>query len=294
MKVLVIGPVPEIEISAEEFHELLDARRVLSAVGAIEQKFEIFLSNYLEMEKEILRLSAEQMVRGEVSYERMFESQMAMNRMLINLLTTSRLYVDQVLHLTKQICGHEGKAEVKKMMSAEYDGNFEYRFMEALRNYVQHSGFPVHAISFPSDLKKGMRNDFVSSFEFSALKEILGEDGTFKATVLAECPAKIDLKSTTRSYLESFGRVHDLVRTLIKPFIEVARPKIENAIQKYEKVSQRKPLGLSGIEYDDRGEMLRSFPLLLDWDNIRLKLAERNKKLVNMSNRCVSSAIRNS
>jgi hypothetical protein len=264
LRMQVIEVVPEIELTEDEFRELKEAHNILSAGSAIEEKFEILLSNYLELEKEALNLSAEQMVRLEMSYERMFEARATINRRMINLLTTTKLYVDHLPHHTNEIIGEEKTREITRFLSREYDTHFEYRFMEALRNYVQHRGFPAHAISFPSSWREAKRRDMVFSFEFSALKHLLLEDKKFKKSVLDDAQDKIDLKASSRSYLECLGRVHKSVRELVAPALDAARAKIETAIARYGTIHQGRTLGLAAIQQSDGYQTVESVPLLLE------------------------------
>jgi len=59
----VLGKVPEIEITAEEYAEFEKARNILSNALAIEEKYEIVIANYLDFEKQILDATASYMVR---------------------------------------------------------------------------------------------------------------------------------------------------------------------------------------------------------------------------------------
>ena len=294
LRVQVLGAVPEIEISSEEFNELHTAHRVLFAGVALEEKFELLLSNYVDLEKDLLSLSVDQMVRGEISYERLFDARTTLNRKLINLLTTARLYVDHLPHQTNEIIGNARQSEVKALLSVEYDSFFEFRFMEALRNYVQHRGFPAHGLSFPSHWVEGKRKDLVYSVEFSAVRERLSEDGVFKKTILAEMPTKVDLKATVRFYVECLDRVHQAVRILVTPTIDCAREKIRQTMERYEAVYHMKPLGLAALQQDEHGVTLNAVPLLLDWERIRQELVTRNRALSRLRDRCVSSAIQTS
>lgn len=51
LRVQVFGAAPEIQISAAEFDALYAAHVALTAGGAIEEKFELLLSNYLDLER---------------------------------------------------------------------------------------------------------------------------------------------------------------------------------------------------------------------------------------------------
>jgi hypothetical protein len=64
----VLGKVPEIEITEENYLALQDARKVLANALAIEEKYEILICNYLEFEKQILNDTVYCMVRDNTGY----------------------------------------------------------------------------------------------------------------------------------------------------------------------------------------------------------------------------------
>jgi hypothetical protein len=152
----VLAPPPSLRITKKEFEELVDARKKLVAGFPIEENFDLLIGNYLELEQTSLFLAASDMVRHRASYQEFFEVRAELNRRAINLLTTARLYVDQIQQRVVD-CGHE-KSPIKAALSERYDANFEYRFMEALRNHVQHNGSAVHSLALGGKwLPKGRR-----------------------------------------------------------------------------------------------------------------------------------------
>jgi hypothetical protein len=289
----VVHAVPEIEISADEFASLKAARLVLSNAFAIEEKYEIVISNFLDLEKRLLDIAATNTVRDTLSYAEFFETRSALNVRLVNLLTATRLYLDQ---LSQHICecvpnGSEAGELVKAKRSEEYDKYFEYRFMEALRNHVQHRGIPVHYIR---------QNGHWTSFEEDGLMEFsvyiaaqrafLEEDEKFKKTILNEASDDVDLVATSRRYIESLSAINELVRNLIADYVNSARGAIEATHRNYARVYSGNLMGLSAFEMGD-DQVVSSVPLLLDWDDVRIQLQQRNKQLVNLARRYVTSRV---
>lgn len=287
----VLDTVPEVEISREEFETLKSAREILADAFAIEEKYEIVVSNFLALEKQLLEVAVTNAVRDTLSYGEFFETRSALNMRLVNLLTATKLYLDQLpQHIADCVPNNADVADaVKRRCSEEYDKNFEYRFMEALRNHVQHRGIPIHSIR-----QDGHWTSFDESghMEFSvyiaAQRDVLESDGKFKKAVLAEMTQDVNLLAATRKYVESLSSIHQFVRDLISVSIAAARALIEAAHTKYVKVFDGGLIGLSALEVGDEGVRL-SVPLLLDWDDVRLQLQKRNRQLVNMAKRYVTS-----
>jgi len=290
----VLGRVPEIKITAKQYSDLEKARNILSNALAIEEKYEIVISNYLDFEREILNTTVEDMVRGYADYFNCFEVRLHLNIRLINLLTACRLYVDQ-LNQNVRVCIpniSNAKEIVRGLLSKEYDESKEYRFMEALRNYTQHRGIPVHW-TCQGGRWTSLENDGLVEYymEVASQRFYLEKDANFKKQVLAEMDEKVDLKAATRSYIETLSNIHESVRTTIAESVTEARNMIEDARHLYAGVSNGNTLGLSAFKISDR-KKISSIPLLLDWDDVRVKLQERNRKLTNLRKRYVTGCIK--
>ena len=283
----VLENVPEIEISESEYFDLQRARNILSNALEIEEKYEIVISNYLDFEQEILNATTQYMIRQHLDYSDFFEVRLGFNVKLVNLLTAVRLYVDQLNQNVTECLEDKlnTKNAVKKLFSKEYDENQSYRFMEALRNYVQHRGIPVHWTQQSSRWTSLDDDGFLEySIELASQRTFLEKDRKMKKAVLAEIDDNVDLKAATRSYVESISNVHDSARKMIADSTDRSRKLIEEAHRKYSEQFSDSLLGLSACKWDEDKQIV-SIPLLLDWDDVRVSLQERNRKLVNLSKR---------
>lgn len=295
----ILDKAPEIEITAEKYAELGKAHNILTNALAIEEKYEILIANYLDFEKQILDTAIECMVRENYNLQNFFEFRLKLNTRIVNLLTAVRLYQDQAKQNVPKCVPNNIDAQtiVKKFFSKEFDENVDYQFMEGLRNYVQHKGLPVHWTQL--DRKRiSVENDFSLeySIELGSRRSYLEEDRSatykYKSSVLTKYDNKIDLKAATRNYVESIGNVHESIRSLTTQSVSLAREIIEETHRKYLAVYNGHLVALSASEWSDK-EQISSIPLLLDWDDIRVKLQERNKKTINLKKRYITSIIKN-
>ncbi len=294
LKIAALGRFPELEIGKDRYKRLKVSRPILIHALAIEEKYEILISNFLELERDAINASVSGMVRNHIEYKDSFDVRLALNIRLVNLLTAIRLYIDQ---LSSHICAclpskDDTKAEIKKLFATEYDSSFEYRFMEALRNYVQHSGIPVHRILSVrkwTDIDDGLLE---YSIYFGTQKKELLLDGGFKKQILDEMPDEVNLQSASRSYVEAISRIHMHAREMIDEVVESSRLKIERAIRDYMVVYEKEPIGLHAYEYQGE-EKIDEVLVLLKWDDIRQELVRRNSELVNLRKRYVTSEAHN-
>lgn len=293
-----LGNYPELEIKKENYDQLKMARLCLSAAMALEEKYELLISNYIDLEKECLNVSTEYMVRRSSGYTDFFDIRLLFNKRIVNLLTSTRLYIDQIQQHVKTCLPNDPGIEiaVKSLLSAEYDQSFEYRFMEAIRNYVQHRGLAVHSTSRHQGWDSHEEN---AELEYKTRlftdKSEVESDKAFKKQVSNEMPEQVDLIYASRVYIESISKVHCKIRDLISNVTEESRNQIDKFRNKYADISEGKQVGIYAICYiskDKNAGIVEKYPLILEWDNIRLELIRKNTNLINLRKRHVSSSIK--
>lgn len=242
----------------------------------------------------MLDIAANYMVRNHIDYSDSFEIRLGLNVCLVNLLTAAKLYVDQLNQNVKHCIPNisDSKNIVKSLFSIEYDKNKEYRFMEALRNHVQHSGLPVHFYQINGEWTSFEEDGMLKyTMNLASQRSYLKENTKFKKEVLSELEEKIDLKASTRVYIESLSNVHEFARGVILESILSARKLIEDTLQRYRAVYNGSLIGLCACKSPGEKE-LSAVPIFLDWDNIRIKLQKRNPKLTNLRKRYVTGRIK--
>lgn len=289
-----IGEVPEIEIDSTRFKALKKARETLIGALSIEEKYDLLFSNYIDLERECLNYATESMVKGLLSYEGFSDARQNINRKIVNFLTSARLYVDHIQKNIKSCLDDSSGFNVKAVMSKQYDKNFSYRFMEALRNYVQHSGLAIHYISTPTRWVEE-REERCLEFRIKVFsdREVLKESKNFKAIVLREMPEKVDIVKLARSYMASINIVHISIREAVMKNVEDARKLHELAIDEYKNLNNGKSIGLRAIKYEKvqfPKDVIEDFPVLLEWDDFRIRLQAKNGSVENLGKRFVSGA----
>lgn len=285
---------PKIDLQETDFESIKKAMSALNDGLAIEEKYDILISNYSEFEMEILRQATQLMMCLPLDYKDFYTSRIGFDRKMVNLLTAAKLYVDHLGHHVGQIMGSSAKEEVKSLFAEQHDLCREYRFMEALRNHVQHRGLPVHSVQFSTNAE-GSDNErnLVYSMELASQKMYLREDHKFKKQVLKEIPDKIDLKISTRAYIERISKVHAAVRKIVGDSLRKYRALIERTINSYQGLYSEKVLGLY-VWCLDGEEILDKVLVILEWDDVRQKLVRENPELLNLHQRHVTGKIKSS
>jgi len=106
---LVLSSRAFVRISENEYQEIKNARSALFESLFIEEKYDLVVENYLEIERSLLESVVRNMILSGQDY-RWFQMERSLfNRRLINLLTSARTYVDQVKHHLNNIFDTEGE-----------------------------------------------------------------------------------------------------------------------------------------------------------------------------------------
>ncbi len=283
----VLESTPEIPITEEQYQAAKKSRTALNAAFALEETYDLLIANFLELEQEALCAAASSVVRDIHSYEDLFEVRSTSNRKIVNLLSAARLYLDHApQHLAD--CAHDvelSRKLFKQATAEQYDAQFSYRFMEALRNHVQHSGLAVHVVRHASRWT-GVEPATVleTRLELVTEKKFLLEDYQFHKKTLAEMPEDVEIIQASREYLQGLGQVHTQVRALLDQVAPDARQTLQQLIDIYAALNNGRTLGLSVVQIDGE-ERKPILPIFLNWDDVRLKLRTRNSTLRNLGRR---------
>jgi hypothetical protein len=218
---LVLGELRFIELSEDEFTTLEATQEKLLVVLDIEGTFDLLLETYAEFERDFLGLNLRLSLFGERGEP--LETYREMNCRIANLLSSACLYIDQVPHNLHAIYGKRSNRALtfKQWCSEQYDSSFAYGVMEALRDYAQHRGFPVHAITLNFEREGPHPGSLVRAglWLFIELQR-LKEDRRCKKTVLNDLTAiagkrHVDLTPLVREYVDKLCETHKSLRGLI-------------------------------------------------------------------------------
>lgn len=295
LRIGALGRFPELKIDHARFNKLKASLPVLTHALAIEEKYSIIINNFLALEREATNASVAEMAQSQMEYRDFFNVHLVLNTCLVNLLTSVRLYVDQ---LPRHVCAclpndTDAESSTQALLSAEYDSRFEYRFMEALRNYVQHRDIPVHRISSGRKRTGEEDDSFIEiSLYFCVQRKKLATDRRFNQKVFDEMPDEVNLKSATRVYVEAISNIHSEARSRIESEVESSRNMFDRAIRDYTVIHKKEQVGLYAYHYHGE-EKVDEVSILTEWDDIRRELISRNGKLTNLGKCYVSSSAHN-
>lgn len=292
-----IGFSDFILISEEEFSEIRDAKRRLVFGQAFEEKLDLVLENYAEFERGILNLALEYSIFPGQSRSLLIDGMHLVNRRVANLLTTARLYLDQVPHDLSRVYGKNSNlvSIFRKAANSEYDAHLGYRVMEAFRNYVQHRSLPTHDIGLSERLDQSTSPPGIQCRAIPSISVLtLEHDPEFKPSVLEELRAEADgdgrvnLVPFVRAYVESLGRIHERVRDSVASDLLAADAVFDGHLVVARERFDGSLAGLVAVAREDDGTTTDQEHLFDRITQRRLELVAKNTGLDSLSRRFAS------
>lgn len=270
---LMIGPRTPVLISKERYEALASARKTLVDGLAFEQRYELLLGNFTTLELSLTELCLQLKIMPEYEYQQSSTMLETANRHMVNLLTSIRAYSDQVVQDFKNLPLEPSfKERVKKELRSLYDRSPDYRVICALRNHVQHKAAAVHGFS-SNETGISESESWATRTQFTLSKATLQADEDFKKIALVGQPERIDIRRISRGSVREIGALHIAIRKMVAPYIDAAREIIETAIAEYKDAGNDSAVGL-GIRQDGVDDS--KMHLLLDWDEVRVRLVRKN------------------
>jgi hypothetical protein len=221
-----------------------------------------------------------------------------LNGRLVNLLAACRLYIDQTKHHLSGMNGPSAPSvdAFKDLLAREYDGSAGYRFMEALRNFVQHRGYPINGISMPS-VRQGAGSP--EAWKSAALPfvelDYLRRDAKFKKTVLSDIAhlgPRIDLRPLVREYTGALAKVQAELRTLVRPLLRESATLYARRIDQFYTAFPEEPRGgLAAVHEMDPGVFENEVYLFEALLTNRASLETKNQLSSDLARRSITNEV---
>jgi hypothetical protein len=232
-----------------------------------------------------------------VAHNEAMQDRLNLDRQLVNLLSSMRLYLDHTDHGLSTMFGNPSDQleSVKKFKNTLYDKHVGYRLLEALRNHVQHCGLPIHSISYNQSRVETRRKDIfvqVSVQPRLDFNELASNHG-FKASVLKEIQQldeKIDLRPFAREYISCLVQLHSEIRKKISDAVQQNRQVYTVAVQEHSTMDGKAIQHSWFQSSDELGVTGEKVELFLEFLERYDALYERNSKVDSVVNSFASSA----
>ncbi|MBV2205747.1 MAG: hypothetical protein KUL87_10025 [Pseudomonas sp.] len=111
LKVATLGKWPELEISENEYIEIINSRSTLTVALSIEEKYDLILGNFLDLEKELLMLTVEKVVDHRFDYGRAYAVTASLNRRIVNFVLSGKNYTELIASKASKCAPNDSEVE---------------------------------------------------------------------------------------------------------------------------------------------------------------------------------------
>ena len=300
---LVIGSATSFAISKEEYAGLNEAMEGVALLASIEEKFDILFENFIELESAVANTVIKDMYRSSGSYSDFHGIRVQLSRHVINLLTSGRLYIDQTTGDLQRAKRWGINISAKQLFEDEKANAVAFRFVEALRNIVQHRTLPIDGLTIggewvgedgkrwrPPATVRHNRN----WLEFYLRPQTLEGDRKVDPSLKAEVAAmgeKISMLPMLRQYMDSIGKLHEEIRRLMKDREAVWVTTVRECLATFTRDANldRPPIGLNAVKLDADGMVIEKFEIFEDAVGHFEHFRAKNRNLSNVSSRFMST-----
>lgn len=287
-----------LNVSETEFNELANARYAVLEYVSLEEKFDMVLENYKELESGLLNMSVEAACFPDMSYITSMERRRFVARKVSNFMSSCRLFIDHARrHMGRIAADEDERNALHGLFSTAYDRSFSYRIMEALRNHVQHAGLPISCDLYWHRYKKTSEDLMVNIVDVALQKNEVRGDKSFKAGVLDELDKTVKknvvlLMTHIRQYLSELFRVVETVRVRFGDRMRAYKTQLINARERYAAQVRvgSSTVGMAFCKIGEPNNIILEYhgvpeSLLAYFDS----LIEKNKDLVRMEQVIIAS-----
>lgn len=287
-----------LDIDSDTFEEAKRDYVYNQATLAMEEKYALVLQNYVQFESTLHGITLNHLVFRAHKWSDFVDGIQLVNGSLLNLLSSTKAYLDQVPQHLNDIFG-EDSAQAKafdKLTSREFDAHFEYRVISGLRNHLQHGDFPVRWLEFSSSWNTTEEGDKeLCAHKIAALMSIdeLTRNDKIRALTREELKAlgqsRLDVKPLVRAYLSSIARLHCSVRTAAEQKAQPAEERVRNLIIQAQNVAKNIPTGLSTVAISETGQFLEKIPVFIENIDRRKHLLSHSSMVTNLEKHFISA-----
>lgn len=281
IRLLVAGQVPSLDITEGEYNEIALSSKILKNALDLEKKYEYTILNWLDIESELYRVSNKIQLLGTDWHEDFIEIEDNLNRIILNFLTTSELYVDTACAHIYKITGKCAETIKQETFSKAFDSDPLYRFVEKFRNHIKHKSFAITNTSFSSHRSLSDSDISLRSTHLFTNKSILYNDKKMR-TVIEEMDENINLNEVLKHYLSVINTIHLRLSEEIHDDVDKAKSCYEAWLEKYKLLLDNGSNGVCAFSYfEDRNierEVSGKIYLCLEREKHRQSLCKRHRK----------------
>lgn len=222
------------EVDIQEIDDFREAKNILSKYFDMECIYDHIIEEFWEYRNKMDYWSLRYSSRSH-DFILNHEIRRSLNRLVLNILNLSKLYLDRHYHKKSDKCfafelskNEEYKKIIEKQREKIYESNIEYAVCCELRNKAQHKILPVNTFT------KEIRNDMSEKRRWVTFKIIYSYKELLNLGIsqkLLSHDMQLDLTQIMNGYIYAISEMHFKNRELTEESVCNARKKIKNLIE---------------------------------------------------------------
>lgn len=226
-------------ITNDEFIQLQKDYELILRKIWINEKYNMILDNYYEIELEVLeaenRLMEIEDKKQMISIGQKYI--VDLNRKLSNFLCSVRMYIDQTQHdlssMNMELCTKE---MFHQFTSCQYDLSIGFQIMELLRNYIQHQGLIIDGLTIIKPMIPKSQNEFIGliiEIDYKKLRSIDKYSKKIKLDLMLKntCSKKFNIMWFLQEYVSGVISVHKQLCDKLDLILKESSLRIEKILQ---------------------------------------------------------------
>ena len=255
----VLASVPRLEITETHFRSLEQDLSHIDTYLDIEETWDSLLANYRALELALAEMGVDNVLMGGGNTIHDFDdTRRTCTRLVDNMLTTARAFLDKVPRRVRDLFGKEAQERFRLATNNAYDTYAGYKFMDNLRNYAQHHGSSISGVTYGvrRQEREGGLDALVHNAQIGIDRRPL--DTEFKEHArevldrVSDKKGKIDMLPLIREYLQGLDEAMQVVRDSAKEPLEAWLSNNDDGVTKLA-VASEFTVGQVAVHYTERG-----------------------------------------
>lgn len=281
-------------IFKDKFKELKHAKETIDSFQKFITDYQLVVESFRNLEEAKFKAEIGHVLNSKLSYKDFFKMRVFLGTPTISYLSSSRYFLDSLNKITKDTLSEELYRSYSDLRSKIYEDSIGYRFIEALRNYSQHTDLPFHTTTyhnFLEDKNNPKSTNHVTAISLYAIKEKLLKDKKFKKEVLNDHPEKIDIILNIRYHLEGLYKQFDFLKDRFLAVGETSREILDNITSEMQTKTEKKIFKLDAFAAESDDTTIERVPIVTNWYEATKESMKELGNLTNLHKRYVTGKI---
>jgi hypothetical protein len=230
----------KVDLSKQQYEDLLQAKVGILMMMEIEERFSMFRENFADYQRDLFESALKNATGMIDGWNDGIDVMLTLNRRLLNLLSSARLYRDHVyIELGRRFGKPSWQLDFwNTLLRQAKSESLAYRFLERFRNHVQHCSLPIRRVApgIKTDCHPHGTPPRHHVAVYASWNQINDDRDNFdvetRAALKPVTGDRIDLNRFVREYAVVIAHIHSSLTEGLKSDIEIWETLVEDALER--------------------------------------------------------------